>query len=225
MPDEEILYGIPKVNPNTFNNYVNEYFENAFITFLTNQHIMDIFAGFLSSYYFFRKDGYHTAPHFGCLSDAASTGSTAGRLVAFPFYNCKPCVASKFSICINNEVPGSSAHVGLYSNKNGLFYPGNLLVTKTIDCSTDGLKETEDFDLTLMPNTLYWLAYIFQGTPTSKSINSFWHMFDCPPDETESNCYYSLIGWQPLPDPFPAAIMPGNLGAYVRLCMYLTHYV
>lgn len=39
MADEEILYGIPKINPNTFNQYVNQYFNE----YLTNLSITELY--------------------------------------------------------------------------------------------------------------------------------------------------------------------------------------
>ncbi len=50
MPDEEILYGIPKVNPINFNTYVNQYF-TEYLLGLTPEDIIALFSVLFSAFF------------------------------------------------------------------------------------------------------------------------------------------------------------------------------
>jgi len=225
--DEEILSGIPKVNPNTFNSYASNFF-TTYVAGLTPAEIQAIFSALLSnslsSLWYHRNNGYHTIIHSGSLAPSSGVGQTANKVIALPFYNSRPCIASKLAFNVTNVSGGGSIRVGIYDD-TGLCYPNNLLVDAgALSCATDGLKESGAFSVQFKANSLYWLVYVAESTPTLSAVNGDWiNSFSNAPNVQEAN-YYTYAGvYGALGTPFQVGLTPAYFVALARIAVYLTH--
>lgn len=90
MGDEEILYAIPKVNPNTFNSYVNNYFQTSefqtFLANLTDAQIQSLFAALLEQAQFGLTNYWESILDNNTSSNWTTSGSGTGYPRGYDYY-------------------------------------------------------------------------------------------------------------------------------------------
>lgn len=143
---------------------------------------------------------------FGAFYDRAIT---ANRIYAMPFYLGSRTRIDRLAINVVAAVASSHARVGIYGSLPDKTLPGNLLVDKTLDTGTTGIKEDTTVDVWLSGNRIYWLAFLSDGAVDVKTARTpAWilgvHLVENGIAPEIIQYLYASQSYGALPNPFPA---------------------
>lgn len=166
-----------------------------------------------SSWFHWRRGAFY---HFSIPINAdVAYVMEVNYLWAIPFYAAKAMTISDIGLRVTVGSAGA-ARLGVYED-DGSVYPGDLLLDAgTIDVTAPGLKSIGGLSTPFAANSLYWLVYVCDSTPSVKSIPASysWALLGATlADITDTRSAYRVaFVYNPLPDPFPDAASAREYG-------------
>lgn len=143
----------------------------------------------------------------------AAGNATANLLYAIPFISAaRGGTLNAIGWNCLGLVAASNAKMAVYGTASGSLYPGPLLYSgANISTATATTKTYTGLSISLLPDTVYWLAYVQSSTQTNRTITSAgWELilgFDGVAATTAYTMGYSVAMTyaNAFPDPFTIA--------------------